>query len=187
MVKAFITVEWAASVSAAVQAGVMNATQDANSQAYETNREYYEVFSAGPRPPYLATGKNWLNETSFYPMPLSYTLETIDELVIRHLNSKTDAKVVNLKAALAQYCAYLKDTKGHIGTCDATTGNPRPVFNNGCKFCANGCGNGFSEDGGVIGAFSKDLRGDVKAFSDSCGSDYGQIALNHVHLCCNKH
>lgn len=118
------------------------------------------------------------------PSPISYVLESIDGVLVKHLGNTQDKRIDNLKKALTKYCPYLQ-SKGLIANCGAVAAQvDRKPVNNKCRLCANKCGEGYTEEGGTIVGNRENYQHEFKEFGEGCTEDYGSFTRNNFKLCC---
>lgn len=174
---------FSASTSAAVNYDASAAT------AFNKERKSFRVFSVGAKIPADGSPYTWASNAFEEPMPISYTVETLDVALARKL-SATDSRIANLKTALGSYCRRL-EALGKVESCTDIPGLiPDRPLNNSCRLCAFKCGNGYTDDVGVFNSAQSDHWDWFYNYQEGCvDGDYG---INGVsgnrgrdnHLCC---
>jgi hypothetical protein len=114
-----ISVEVAASASAfgaTVSTSVKTSHQTDTASTFNNEKLSTSTFSVGSKPPTDSRAETWASNSIEEPMPIIYTLDTMDRAIAKALKSKKDKRVTMMKDALKGYCEYLHGA-GKVKNC----------------------------------------------------------------------
>ncbi len=188
-----IKIEMAASYSAYGVSGALDTRTEEQkkwAREFESVKTDMSLSVIGSKPVKEHGPIEWAQQAIEEPMPMRYTLENISELLGDPYMSPSDVKCdlkkikANLITALQKYCEYMK-AQGMIGSCGKPGPDPPfPKLLNGCRYCAQGCGNSFPVMSGGLNSILKDS---FYSYESGCKLPFGVHDNGRTTmLCCQE-
>lgn len=175
---------WGASASVST----MTDKQRKDAAEFSSQSTSQSLYTVGALPPSDGKMNTWVQDVIKEPMPLQYTLSSLDTLLTSSYfpnDPDISPKHTNLKKALKAYCVKLK-AEGHVKSCNPPPPDPPITAPSGCVLCSDKCGQEYSfEVGGM--ALDENWPGWFYDKPTECKGKYGVNDYhNGVRLCCKE-
>lgn len=175
---------WGASASVST----MTDKQRKDAEEYSKQSTSQSLYTVGALPPSDGKVETWVKDVVLEPMPLHYTLTSLDTVLTtsyfpddKHISIKNK----NLQKALKAYCEQLQ-RDGHVKSCKPPPPDPPINAPGGCMLCTNECGEDYPLE---VGAISLDEHWPNWFFDKpaKCNGKYGVNDYSKgVRFCCKE-